>query len=68
MRISAVDSVEDVMREDPAIIRAFLDFKFACVGCPIGSFHSVAYACQEHGVDVGTFLSALQQAAAHADA
>jgi len=68
MRVSAVDSVEDVMQEDPATIRTFLDFKFACVGCPIGSFHSVAYACQEHGVDVATFLSALHRAEAHADA
>ena len=68
MDVTADDSVEDVMREDPATIRVFLDFKFACVGCPIGAFHSVAYSCREHGADVGTFLSALQRAAAHAGA
>jgi hybrid cluster-associated redox disulfide protein len=68
MGVTATDTVDDVMRDDPATIRVFLDFKFACVGCPIGAFHSVAYACREHGADVGTFLSALQRAAAPAGA
>jgi hybrid cluster-associated redox disulfide protein len=62
MRVTEHDTVEDVMHDDPATIRAFLDFGFACVGCPIASFHSVAYACREHGTDVGTFLSALRAA------
>jgi hybrid cluster-associated redox disulfide protein len=65
MRVTEFDTVEDVMHDDPATIRTFLDFRFACVGCPIASFHSIAYACREHGADVETFLSALYAAAMH---
>jgi hybrid cluster-associated redox disulfide protein len=61
MRITEDDTVEGVMRDDPGTIRTFLDFKFGCVGCPIGSFHSVVYACREHGTEVATFLAALRQ-------
>lgn len=53
MRIMEDDTIEDVMRDDPATIRTFLDFGFACIGCPVSSFHTVAFACREHdGADV----------------
>jgi hybrid cluster-associated redox disulfide protein len=64
MRVTEDDTVEDVMRDDPATIRTFLDFEFACIGCPVSSFHSIAFACREHGADVQMFLSALREAAA----
>jgi len=63
MRVTEDDTVEDVMRDAPATIRTFLDFGFGCVGCPVSSFHSTAFACREHGVDVRTFLAALREAA-----
>jgi hybrid cluster-associated redox disulfide protein len=55
--------VDDVMRRWPATIRVFLDFKFMCVGCPIGIFHSVEEACAEHKADRDLFLAALNAAA-----
>jgi hybrid cluster-associated redox disulfide protein len=64
MHVTEDDTVEDVMRGDPATIRTFLDFGFGCVGCPVSSFHSIAFACHEHGADVEMFLSALREAAA----
>jgi len=61
----AFDSlVDDVMRDWPATIRAFLDHRMRCVGCPIGCFHTVADACREHGVDGARFLAALHGRAA----
>ena len=56
--------VGDVMNRWPATIRVFLDFKLGCVGCPIASFHSVDDACREHGIDAGSFLTALHGAVA----
>ena len=56
--------VDDVMRRWPATIRVFLDFKFMCVGCPIGIFHSVEDACREHKTGTEAFLAALRAAAA----
>ena len=56
--------VDTVMRSWPGTTRAFLDFGVKCVGCPIGSFHSVEEACGEHKVDLGRFLAALSNAAA----
>lgn len=55
--------VDDVMRRWPATIRVFLDFRFLCVGCPIGIFHSVEDACREHGTETAPFLAALRAAA-----
>ena len=56
--------VEDVMREWPATIRVFLDFKLACVGCPIATFHTIEDSCHEHGIAEASFLAALRAAAA----
>ncbi|MFC0239668.1 DUF1858 domain-containing protein [Rhodopseudomonas telluris] len=67
MLIHRTSVVEDVMREWPATIRTFLDFKLACVGCPIATFHTLADSCHEHGIEEATFLSALRAVVALAD-
>ena len=59
MPIGFDDLVDDVMSGSPATIRAFLEFKMACVGCPIACFHTVDDACREHGVERDVFLNAL---------
>jgi hybrid cluster-associated redox disulfide protein len=59
MPIDADDLVDDIMRRWPATIRVFVDHRMGCVGCPVGSFHSVEDACREHGIDQDDFLSAL---------
>ena len=41
--------VDDVMSAYPATIRTFLDFKMACVGCPVACFHTVSDACGHCG-------------------
>lgn len=53
------DLVDDIMRSAPHTIRVFLEFRMACVGCPIACFHTVDDACREHGIDRDTFLKAL---------
>jgi hybrid cluster-associated redox disulfide protein len=55
--------VDDVMRRWPSAIRAFLDFRMRCVGCPIAAFHSVDEACDEHSIDAAAFLSKLRDMA-----
>jgi hybrid cluster-associated redox disulfide protein len=52
--------VDEVMRRWPSTIRVFLDFRMACVGCPIAAFHTVADACREHGAEPAAFLSRLR--------
>ena len=42
--------VDEIMRRWPATIRVFLRRQMLCVGCPIGTFHTIAEACAEHGV------------------
>ena len=51
------------MRRWPATIRVFLDFRMACVGCPITPFHTVADTCREHRADPVAFLAALRATA-----
>jgi len=60
MPIGFDDIVGEVMTARPATIRVFLDFRMACVGCPISAFHTVDDGCKEHGVDRGKFLAALR--------
>lgn len=62
--IDAAALVDDVMRSRPGTIRAFLDRRMNCPGCPIASFHTVADACREHHADVEGFLRDLHKAAA----
>lgn len=54
--------VDDIMRQWPQTIRAFLDARFMCVGCPIACFHTVDDACREHHKDVSEFLASLNRA------
>lgn len=68
MAIDYDDLVDDVMRREPATIRVFLDFKLACVGCPIATFHTVDDACREHGIDRQAFMGALVRATVKAPA
>lgn len=56
------DSVDDIMRIWPQTIRVFLDHRMNCVGCPIGTFHSIEDSCREHGVDIDAFAAALRRA------
>ena len=60
MPIGLDDIVGEVMTSCPATIRVFLDFRMACVGCPISAFHTVDDACKEHGIDRDEFLAAVR--------
>jgi hybrid cluster-associated redox disulfide protein len=66
MAIEADMTVDDIMRRWPATIRVFLDYKMACVGCPIATFHTVDDACREHNVNRDVFLVALAEAVSKA--
>ncbi|MBJ6127421.1 DUF1858 domain-containing protein [Microvirga splendida] len=59
MPVESSQLVDDVMRRWPMTIRAFLNHRMHCVGCPITCFHTVADACREHGVDQAQFLREL---------
>ena len=59
MSVSPDDLVDDIMTSSPRTIRAFLEFRMHCVGCPIAGFHTVRHACREHGVDCDAFMRAL---------
>ena len=66
MDIASSTPVDHIMREWPATIRAFLNHRMNCPGCPIACFHSVADACREHHVDINVFLADLRRHAAEA--
>lgn len=48
-------TVDDVMRFWPDTINVFVRHRMLCVGCPIGSFHTVTDACREHSLDEEAF-------------
>lgn len=61
--LTADMTVDQVMRQWPATMRVFMDFKLGCVGCPIATFHSVEEAGREHNIDGDAFFAALQSVA-----
>lgn len=60
--IDFCNSVDDLMREWPRTIRVFLEFRMNCVGCPIGTFHTIEDSCREHDVDLDRFVAELRRA------
>lgn len=55
--------VEDVMRRWPATIAVFLRHRMACVGCPVGAFHTIAESSVEYDISGALFLAELKAAA-----
>ncbi len=56
-------TVDEVMRRWPATTRVFLRRRMACVGCPVGPFHTLAEAAVEYRIPLQAFLSELRRAA-----
>ncbi|WP_352694178.1 DUF1858 domain-containing protein [Mesorhizobium sp. M0663] len=54
--------VDEIMRRWPATVAVVLRYRMLCVGCPIGTFHTVTEACREHKIDEGDFLVELESA------
>lgn len=52
-------TVDEIMRRWPATIRVMIRNRMLCVGCPIGSFHTVIDACTAHDIDVEAFAQEL---------
>lgn len=55
--------VDDVMRSYPMTIRVFIDHHMQCVGCPVGRVHTLADACEEHGLELADFTLELNEMA-----
>ncbi|TGQ64702.1 DUF1858 domain-containing protein [Mesorhizobium sp. M00.F.Ca.ET.186.01.1.1] len=54
--------VDEIMRKWPATVQVVLSHRMLCVGCPIGTFHTVAEACREHKIDETRFILDLESA------
>jgi len=64
--IDMASLVDEVMRRHPATIEVFVRLHLHCIGCPIGTFHTVADAAREHGLDAQMLLDELRNAGAKA--
>jgi hybrid cluster-associated redox disulfide protein len=56
-------TVDSVMRRWPATIRVFLDRRMLCVGCPVGSLHTLQDAAAAHDLALADLMTALVAAA-----
>ena len=56
-------SIDDVMKNRPATLHVLIGLRMHCVGCELASFHSVARAALEHGLDATRLLEQLNAAA-----
>jgi hybrid cluster-associated redox disulfide protein len=65
--LDAQASVDDVMRRWPATVGVFIRLRMTCVGCPFGVFHTLAQACEEHGLPIEAVLAALERSLAPGD-
>ena len=42
--------VSEIMHRWPSTIGVFIDLKMHCIGCPIGVFHTLLEAAEEHRI------------------
>lgn len=54
--------VAEIMQRWPATIGVFLDFGMHCIGCPIGVFHTLADAADEHGLSLVALATEIEAA------
>lgn len=54
--------VSEIMRRWPSTIGVFLDLDMVCVGCPIGVFHTLLEAADEHGLDLEMLVAEVSAA------
>ena len=52
-------SLDDLMAHWPETIAVFKRHEMLCVGCLVGSFHTVIDACAEYGLEVDAFYAEL---------
>lgn len=57
-------TVAQIMRDWPQTISVFIMFRMYCVGCPIGVFHTLEDAADEHGIALDELRAAIVQAIA----
>jgi hybrid cluster-associated redox disulfide protein len=55
-------TVDEIMRRWPATIRVMIRNRMLCIGCPIGVFHTIADACDAHGIDLVALSAELLEA------
>ncbi|OQM75922.1 DUF1858 domain-containing protein [Manganibacter manganicus] len=60
-------TMDEIMREWPQAIPFILRHHMLCVGCPIASFHTLADAAREHGMDEATLGRELRAVMARTD-
>ena len=56
--------VADIMTRWPATIAVFIDLDMHCIGCPIGTFHTLYEAADEHGIDLADLVVQIEAAIA----
>jgi len=54
--------VDDIMRQWPATVAVFIQWKMKCIGCPFGVFHSIELACEEHSLELAPIAAELDRA------
>lgn len=54
--------VSEIMTRWPQTIRVFIDLKMHCVGCPIGVFHTLVDAAEEHALDLDRLVAEIAAA------
>ena len=48
--------VSEIMERWPTTIGVFIDYGMHCIGCPIGVFHTLADAAEEHGIPADVLM------------
>jgi len=54
-------SVDVFLTDHPQAANVFVAHAMACVGCPLGDFHTLAEAAAIYHLDLHTFLREIQQ-------
>jgi len=55
-------SVDRLMQQWPATMAVFMRHRMACIGCPVGSFHTIAECSAQYDVPLETLLQEIDVA------
>ncbi len=54
--------IDEIMQRWPATVRVLVRHRMLCVGCPIGTFHTIPEICEAHGLAEEDFVRELRDA------
>ena len=55
-RLSSDITIKDLLDQNPALLRTFVELRLLCAGCPAEAFHTIENVAKEYGYNPNELL------------